>query len=218
MMVLKETLRDKLGDFYIGGQMLNIYLVRHGQTEWNIERRFQGWLDSPLTTNGIECALALKEKIAPIKFDRFITSPSDRAVRTLELILPDYASHFEQDERLREINLGPWQGMTHEAIEELYPEQLKFFYMNPESFNLQHAETYHDIYERINRFIVEIADAYSLDRENTNILVVTHGIALMIFQLIFDGLTLSELPRYSVSNNATLHHYCYNGERFTRHS
>ncbi|HAS73400.1 MAG TPA: histidine phosphatase family protein [Clostridiales bacterium UBA8960] len=196
--------------------MLNIYLVRHGQTEWNIERRFQGWLDSPLTKQGVECAQLLKEKIAPIKFDRFITSPSNRAVKTMELILPAEDKCFDLDDRLREINLGPWQGMTHEAIEALYPEQLKMFYMNPEAFNLQHAETYFDVYDRIRKFIDELVSRHETGIKSSNILIVTHGIALMIFQLIFDGLSLSELPRYSVSNNATLHHYCYNEGMFSR--
>lgn len=194
--------------------MLNLYLVRHGQTEWNIERRFQGWLDSPLTHQGVLCALELKEKIRPIKFDRFISSPSERAVKTLELILPDDGATFELDDRLREINLGPWQGLTHEAIEALYPEQLQMFYMKPEAFILQHAESYFDVYHRIDAFVNDLIEQYKT-KKNQNVLIVTHGIALMIFQLIFDGANLTELPRYSVSNNATLHHYCYNEGQFT---
>lgn len=196
--------------------MLNIYLVRHGQTEWNIERRFQGWLDSPLTEQGVAVARELGEKIAHINFNRCISSTSERALKTMSLILPSEMKVFETDPRLREICLGPWQGLTHEVIEELYPEQLKQFYMSPELFKLQDAETYYDVMKRIEDFLVSITEMANDDESSYNILIVTHGITLMLFQLIFDGNPLSELPRYSVTGNASVHHYFRKNGRFLR--
>lgn len=196
--------------------MLNIYLVRHGQTEWNIQRRFQGWHDSPLTEQGVACALELAQKISHIPFHRFISSTSERAMKTMALILPSNVSEFECDDRLREICLGPWQGLTHEAIEELYPEQIMQFYMTPERFKLQDAETYTDVMMRISDFLEALLAEHSVEVEPFNVLIVTHGITLMLFQLIFDGNPLSELPRYSVSDNAAVHHFSYKEGRFTR--
>ncbi len=196
--------------------MLNIYLVRHGQTEWNIERRFQGWLDSPLTEQGIGVARELGEKIAHMQFNRCISSTSERAMKTMSLILPSEMETFETDPRLREICLGPWQGMTHEVIEELYPEQLRQFYMMPELFKLQDAETYWDVMARIEDFLTPIISATNDDEEDYNILIVTHGITLMLFQLIFDGNPLSELPRYSVTGNASVHHFQRMNGQFVR--
>lgn len=196
--------------------MLNIYLVRHGQTEWNIQRRFQGWLDSPLTEQGIACALELGKKISHVSFGRFISSPSERAMKTMDLILPSNVSEYECDDRLREICLGPWQGLTHEAIEELYPEQIMQFYMAPERFSLQDAETYEDVMKRISDFLDALIAEHAEGIEPYNVLIVTHGITLMLFQLIFDGNPLSELPRYSVSDNAAVHHFSLIEGRFTR--
>lgn len=66
--------------------MLNIYLVRHGETEWNIEKRLQGWQDSNLTEKGIEDANALHDHLIDIKFDAIYSSSSKRAFKTAEII------------------------------------------------------------------------------------------------------------------------------------
>jgi len=194
--------------------MLNLYIVRHGQTKWNTERRFQGWLDSPLTENGILRAQELRLKLEPIKFDACISSPSGRAVKTLALIV-DLEPHLQSvDDRIKEIMLGNWQGMTHEEIETLYPEQLDLFYNNPESFKLHDAESYQDVYDRVSSFIESLKVEFACDNEEKNVLIVTHGVTLMVFQLIFDNADISELTRYSVANNAQIHHYRYSEEAF----
>ncbi len=196
--------------------MLNFYIVRHGQTEWNIERRFQGWLDSPLTEHGVESALELKAHLEDYKFHHCYTSPSQRAARTMGLVLSDHHQSFKTDERLREINLGPWQGMKHEEIEMEFPEQLEIFYNHPEIFWLTDAETYHDVYDRVKSFLNEQIESYKEHDRDHNILIMTHGVTLMVFQLIFDGKPVSELKNYSVAKNTQVHHYLYSENEFTR--
>ena len=194
--------------------MLNFYIVRHGQTQWNTERRFQGWLDSPLTETGIQRAEALKMNLQHIDFDAYFTSPSPRASKTMALIAKE-PGVVRQDIRLREIMLGNWQGMTHDDIEVLYPEQLALFYNQPELFELHEAETYHDVHARVVSFIESIKAEFDRENEEKNILIVTHGVTLMVFQLIFDGAEVSELTRYSVAKNAQVHHYHYENGMFT---
>lgn len=196
--------------------MLNFYIVRHGQTEWNIERRFQGWLDSPLTEHGVESALELKAHLEDYKFHHCYTSPSQRAARTMGLVLSDHHQSFKTDERLREINLGPWQGMKHEEIEMEFPEQLEIFYNHPEIFWLTDAETYHDVYDRVKSFLNEQIESYKEHNRDHNILIMTHGVTLMVFQLIFDGKPVSELKNYSVAKNTQVHHYVFMDEGFSR--
>lgn len=196
--------------------MLNLYIVRHGQTEWNLERRFQGWLDSPLTEHGVESAKQLKQHLKPHRFHHCVSSPSPRASRTMELILSEHHGGYKTDERLREINLGPWQGMKHEEIEVQFPEQLEIFYNHPENFWLSDAETYHDVYERVNGFLNEQVTTAKKKSEPHNVLVVTHGVTLMMFQLIMDGKPLKELSEYTVAPNTQVHHYAYHEDRFSK--
>jgi probable phosphoglycerate mutase len=107
-----------------------IYLVRHGQTEFNAEGRFQGQLDSPLTPLGVEqarrCGATLKALIVQASSWTLVSSPLGRTVRTAEIIAealglpPDFA----RDPRLSEIGMGSWDGLTVEEIEMAYPGAL----------------------------------------------------------------------------------------------
>ncbi len=202
--------------------MINLYVVRHGQTKWNVERRFQGWLDSPLTENGVKCAAQLRDQLSHIHFDACYASTSPRAYKTLELILSSNSSDYQTDDRLKEIRLGAWQGMTHTQIEDKYPVELELFYDDPEGFNLEEAETFPEVYSRVKSFIDEVINDHEMkkleipDYEPSNILIVTHGVTLKLAQLIFDGAPLGELVNYNVANNAQVHHYQYTKGAFEK--
>ena len=107
---------------------VEVYLVRHGETEWNAEGRFQGALDSPLTPHGREQAARIGRRLAGILPDDVIelrASPLDRARRTADIV----ASHLNGrppmiDARLREISLGEWDGLTVEDIDAGWPDRL----------------------------------------------------------------------------------------------
>lgn len=204
--------------FLFGGKMLNLYIVRHGQTEWNVERRFQGWLNSPLTEQGVQSAKELAPILKKINLHRKYVSPSDRAVQTMTYALEGDTHDVVLDERIREIGLGPWQGLKHEQVEALYPEQVEAFYNQPESFELQDAETYYDIENRVKAFLKDLVEDYMHQEmvDDYNVLIVTHGVTLMMFQLIFDQMPISEISRYSVSKNTQLHHYVYEEGVYTK--
>lgn len=193
--------------------MLHLYLIRHGQTLWNTQRRFQGWLDSPLTENGVEAAIKLKDELKSVSFHEYISSPSPRAYNTLKLVsdMPDEA--LKTDDRIREIMLGSWQGMTHDEIEDLYPEHIAMFYVEPEKFLFSHAETFYDVYDRVKSFIHDLEA--KADETDKNVLVVTHGVTLMIFQLIFNGDEVKDLNRYRVAGNVEVHRYDFHGNQWT---
>ena len=193
--------------------MLHLYLIRHGQTLWNTQRRFQGWLDSPLTENGIQAAIKLKDELKSVFFHDYISSPSPRAFNTLKLVsgMPD--DKLKTDDRIREIMLGSWQGMTHEEIEDLYPEHIAMFYDEPEKFSFSHAETFFNVYDRVKSFILDLEA--KADDSDKNVLVVTHGVTLMIFQLIFNGDEIKDLNRYRVAGNVEVHRYDLQGHQWT---
>jgi len=192
--------------------MINLYVVRHSQTVWNVERRFQGWLDSPLTESGEKCATDLRNQLSHIHFDACYASTSPRAYKTLELILPNKKDDYRMDERLLEIRLGAWQGMTHTQIEDKYPVELELFYDDPANFNLEEAETFNEVYSRVKSFIDDVV----ANQETSNVLIVTHGVTLKLAQLIFDGAPLGDLVNYNVAHNAQVHHYQYKEGTFDR--
>jgi probable phosphoglycerate mutase len=101
-----------------------IYLLRHGETEWNAAHRFQGSLDSPLTARGIEQAELCGRKLAATvgRVDAFVASPLGRARQTAAIVhaLGDYPA-IRWDERLAELSLGSWDGLTHAGIDAGWP-------------------------------------------------------------------------------------------------
>ena len=105
-----------------------IYFVRHGETKWNVERRLQGRLDSPLTERGRQHALANALALieAEVSTLPFFVSPLRRARATLEIIRERIGlaeDGYSVDERLAEVRFGDWEGLTFKEIESNFPEQ-----------------------------------------------------------------------------------------------
>nr|WP_252315094.1 histidine phosphatase family protein [Sinobaca sp. H24] len=90
--------------------MLTVYLVRHAQTEWNAQGIVQGWKDSPLTKDGAEKAELLGRRLKEIPLDAVYASPTERAVKTAEIVSGLPAASIRKDEGLMELNYGSWDG------------------------------------------------------------------------------------------------------------
>lgn len=105
---------------------MTIFLVRHGETEWNRERRYQGRLDSALTPRGVAQARAIGRLLASVPEAAaapIVASPQGRACRTAELIRAELGggSELRIDERLRELTAGAWDGLSYAEIEAQSP-------------------------------------------------------------------------------------------------
>ncbi|MER7397036.1 histidine phosphatase family protein [Streptomyces sp. NPDC000151] len=106
-----------------GGRGRRIVLWRHGQTAWNLERRFQGSTDIELTEAGVEQARRAARLLAALQPDAIIASDLQRAARTAAELSAVTRLDVTHDEALRETYAGAWQGLTHEEIVAQYPEQ-----------------------------------------------------------------------------------------------
>ncbi|MEV0599768.1 histidine phosphatase family protein [Streptomyces sp. NPDC050315] len=106
-----------------GGRGRRIVLWRHGQTAWNLERRFQGSTDIELTEAGVEQARRAARLLAALQPDAIIASDLRRAARTAAELSAVTRLDVTHDEALRETYAGAWQGLTHEEIVAQYAEQ-----------------------------------------------------------------------------------------------
>jgi probable phosphoglycerate mutase len=109
-----------------------LYLIRHGQTEWNVERRMQGQTDSPLTPKGIRMTERLALKLPTM--DEIYVSPLGRTMHTAELLFG--RCDLKKEDRLREINLGEWEGRLQADLDVEEPEQHTNFWKNPDQFQV----------------------------------------------------------------------------------
>lgn len=169
--------------------MLTLYITRHGQTQWNVESRMQGWADSPLTEAGMAAASQLGKRLQHVPLDAVYCSTSGRTIHTAQLIIGERAIPLIQKEDLREIHVGEWQGMVSADIERDYAEQVKTYYERPSRYESTSGESFHMLKERVLRAIEEIALAHP----DGNILIVTHGVVKKCLINHFSGADLDLL-------------------------
>jgi len=169
--------------------MVKIYVVRHGETEWNAEKRTQGRLDSNLTEKGKRDANLLGERLKRTDFSRIISSPSKRTLETAKRVRGDRTIPIETDERLYEINLGEWQGKTEDEIKAKFPQQFHFYWNQPANFQNEEGENFTDVKNRVADFFREL----EAESPSGNILIVTHGVVIKSLYLICRKSPLEEV-------------------------
>lgn len=165
--------------------MLQLFFVRHGETEWNVEKRLQGRRNSELTENGIRDAQLLGTRLAETDFDAILASPSKRTVDTAKLIIGERTLPFKTDERLMEIDLGEWEGRTVDEIQQSEPELYHLYQENPSQFKGT-GESFQDVKTRLEAVLDELQESYS----SGNLLIVTHGVVIKVLQTIFKNRSL----------------------------
>jgi broad specificity phosphatase PhoE len=158
------------------GQRTLVYLVRHGETTWNVERRFQGQLDVELSKIGLRQAEAVAKWLAaqPVRFAAIYSSDLKRATRTALIIGGKLGLVPRLDPALREINVGEWQGLVASEIEERFPGQLKEWQEKIDSFTLPGGESIPIVQDRVYAAYQEIVEQH----RGQAIIIVSHGAAL----------------------------------------
>jgi broad specificity phosphatase PhoE len=165
-----------------------LYIIRHGQTDWNAEGRFQGQTDIPLNAIGRGQAMRNGELLAVVLGDTlsdydFVASPLGRTRETMELLrsrmqLPPQA--YETDDRLKEICFGDWEGSTPAELKQHYPDRLKERSRGKWDFLApgHHAESYEILSWRTGAWLASL--------KNPTIAVTHGGVIRSFFRLIGD--------------------------------
>lgn len=166
-----------------------IFMVRHGQTQWNKEHRLQGHKNSPLTELGKQQAIQAKQSLAQYEIHKAYVSPLQRAQDTLALIIDDRSIEVVLADNLKEMNLGVWEGKTKSDTQQSDPQQYRHFWEEQDKFALSGAETYQQLQARV----VEELDAIFLNEQGKNILVVSHWIAIKAAMAHYQSTPLSAL-------------------------
>jgi probable phosphoglycerate mutase len=126
-----------------------LLLVRHGETDWNRQGRFQGQIDIPLNGNGLSQAAAAREFLAKVPIDRAYTSAMARPRQTAEVILRAHPGvPLTSTTGLLEIGHGLWEGRLESEIAEGWPQLLSDWKRAPETVQMPGGETIHDVWQR----------------------------------------------------------------------
>ena len=149
-----------------------LYLLRHGQTDWNINHRLQGRTDIPLNENGREMAVRAREKYKGIPVDLCFSSPLLRAKETAEIFLEGRGVPVITDERLKEMSFGEYEGLEW-ALESPGNSVYKLFHEPKEYIASGGAESLEHLFERTGSFLSEVVKP-ELEK-GKQVLIVGHG-------------------------------------------
>src|SRR5512132_797980 len=166
--------------------MTELLLVRHGETDWNRERRFQGHADPPLNDKGREQANALAQELSAEGIELVYTSDLARARETAEIVGARLGANVLLLRELREIDVGEWQGLTWPEIERRYPEGVRSWHERGHGWEA--GETYDELGERVVAALRRIAAEHPEQR----VLVVGHGGTIRATRAFIEGVSVAE--------------------------
>lgn len=169
--------------------MTRLYLTRHGQTEWNLEGRMQGSMESSLTELGRKQAMQLGKRLENTKIDAVYSSSSQRAMQTAALIVGSRQVEIHPVKELIELNMGIWEGRKFDEIKAEHAEQFAMFWNTPHLLKECPGESFESLRCRAISAIERILQA----NEGKDVLVVAHAIVLKMIMSYFEKLPLERL-------------------------
>jgi broad specificity phosphatase PhoE len=183
--------------------MVDIWLVRHGQTDWNLTGRWQGQAPEAPGLNDAGCrqALAVQDQLKDLHFSAIYSSDLLRARQTAELIAEPLGLTVNLEPRLREMNLGAWEGMLFNEIEAQYPQDLAARARDPFHTRATQGESPLDVTERVMATVNEIA----IKHQDEPVLIVSHGVPLAVIICRVQGIPLNKVYDH-IPENAKPYH------------
>lgn len=182
---------------------VTLYLVRHGQTDWNHGFIYQGRTDTPLSEVGRSQSRALSLRLSGLFFDLFYSSPLRRALETAEILASSLRSGepLRSDERLCELNFGRWEGLSVSQVEELFGEDRRRWFNNPFAWSPTGGEGFSSLMSRVSGFLSEeVMGRLSPLGGARKVLVVSHGVVIRAFACVLLGIGASALWSLRLDN------------------
>lgn len=194
---------------------MDLYFVRHGKTEWNLEGKYQGGHgDSPLLPESLRDIGKLAGRLENVKIDHAYTSPLPRAKTTAETLLDDInrKTPLTVVDGLREFDLGIMEGQKFVKLEKEMPEIIHSFRFDPSTYDYERikGESFEQVAERTNKAVQKVVDSSPADGA---VLFVSHGAALVTCIQSLLGSKVADIRKDGGLSNTSLTHLRYeNGQ------
>lgn len=175
-----------------------LHLVRHGQTQYNVERRMQGWCDSPLTPDGLAGAEAASDHLRGVPLQAAYSSPSGRTVTTARRILAHHPrAELTTDEGLREFGFGVFEAQPeHTVFAQLDALDLFTQVLLGEHPGLEGGESGA---AHVTRVLAAFGRIEAAHEDDEHVLVVSHGVSLLTYLARVDPPSVAPLPNASIT-------------------
>lgn len=183
---------------------MKLYFIRHGETDWNKVRKLQGQIDIPLNEFGIQLALDTAPALENIAFDIVYTSPLGRAKRTMELVLGERNLTVIEDERIKEMGFGIYEGYYCKGENFNIPDpDFHYFYDAPDKYKAPDSgEDFYMLSSRLESFLNELFTNEAL--KDKTILISTHGASLCGLMRIIKNRPMNEFWGDGVHKNCAV--------------
>lgn len=188
--------------------MKTVILVRHGESETNVQKVFTGQLDAALTEKGKMQAQLMAQYVDRYKVDKIYASSLQRAVDTAQPIAEKQGCPMEQTDAFREIYAGEWQGLSFDEIAEKYPQTHRVWRTDMGNAAPDGGETVAEFYARVTELFEEIL----LHRPEKTVCIVAHATPIRMIESYIRGgspLLAKEIPWVP---NASVTAYRYDGD------
>lgn len=170
--------------------------IRHGETLWNVERRWQGHLDIPLNAIGQQQAAAVAQRMVNHSFSHLYSSDLQRTYQTAAAIAALTGHTILTEERIRERNLGIFQGLTQEEMETRFPDEFQLNRAPNPHYVIPQGESQQQFFDRTTQCLHDLAQRHI----GESVVVVTHGGVLDCLFRFALGLPLETPRRFSLLN------------------
>ena len=190
--------------------MAKLYLIRHGETDYNNSLRFQGQTDIPLNQKGIEQAEKAADFFRNIPLQAIYTSTLIRAKTTAEIIAGVKGMVVQETDALREMSFGIWENMNSKDIQKKYAKEWKDFFASPARTTIPQGESMLDVQKRAYPTVQEILDRYP----EGDVAFVAHGGIIRVLMCTMLGLDLNRAWHLHVGN-ASITCFYYWGRSYT---
>ncbi|MDW7671303.1 MAG: histidine phosphatase family protein [Bacillota bacterium] len=190
--------------------MTKVFLMRHGQTRWNLEERFQGSGDSPLTEEGKLQAVQAAERLKDLQLAAVYSSPRKRAIQTAMPVAQTLNLEVIEQPGLEEIALGEWEGKMYSEIKTLDPEGYHSFFHHPELFSgARGGESLQEVKQRSVSTVEELAEKHS----GQKILVVSHAVTIRLLLTHYLPCSINDLWNIARISQTSLSEIKFDGDR-----
>jgi len=187
-----------------------LLLARHGESDWNRARRWQGFADRPLTARGRAQAAALAERLEKFPLDAVYSSDLVRAGSTAQAVAEAQGLDVVQLPALREVDVGEWQGLTRDEAENRFPDGFRRWQAGGTGW--EKGETYGEMSARVLKAVTGITG----DHEGGRVLIVSHGGPMRAIHAAALGIEVETYRRIRpVEPNARLSAVCVEDGRLT---
>ncbi|WP_027631960.1 alpha-ribazole phosphatase [Clostridium hydrogeniformans] len=175
---------------------MKLFLIRHGQTDWNLKEKIQGSCDIELNETGIKQAEKLSNKLLEknYRFSKIYSSPQRRALKTSEILSEATNVDYISIKELEEINFGQWEGLSWTEVKEQYPVEYKEWYINRRYTKPPKGESYQEMLERV------VTALHKIINENDDVVVVTHSAIIMCLQCYITNTPFDEMMKFKTDN------------------